>query len=133
MNKSGQRAEARSKYFLAQTTGSALFLFAPTVWFTSLSVLANGGLLVGLLTKVGRAPMHQWFPATAAGLSWSIVFLLITWQKVGPLMLVFTLVRPTVFFFSLFAVIRVFLGGLGGLNQTQIRPLIAYSSIAHIG
>ena len=29
--------------------------------------------------------------------------------------------------------LRALVGALGGLNQTQVRPLLAYSSIAHMG
>jgi NADH:ubiquinone oxidoreductase subunit 2 (subunit N) len=33
----------------------------------------------------------------------------------------------------LIAILRALVGGIGGLNQAQLRALLAYSSIGHIG
>ena len=45
-------------------------------------------LLAGLLVKVGRAPVYQWFPAVVGGTGWLPAFVLITWQKVAPIVIV---------------------------------------------
>lgn len=89
-------------------------------------------LVSTLLLKMGAAPFHFWFPGVIEGLSWLNGLILITWQKIGPLVLtsyVFTngIIR------SLIIIISSLVGALGGFNQTSLRKIIAYSSINHLG
>lgn len=84
-----------------------------------------------LLLKSGSAPFHFWFPNVIEGLSWINALILITWQKIAPLILIsYVIFKPLI-------IIRIILssliGALGGLNQTSLRKLIAYSSINHLG
>ena len=64
---------------------------------------------------------------------WLCALVLMTWQKVAPIVIVARLQISEVSLVMLVAVMNRLLGAWGGLNQTQFRPLLGYSSIVHIG
>lgn len=81
--------------------------------------------------KRGSAPFHFWFPSIIEGLSWFNALILITWQKIAPIILIsYVLYKPLIIIRIIFSSL---IGALGGLNQTSLRKLIAYSSINHLG
>lgn len=95
-------------------------------------------LIGGLCVKLGLFPFHYWLPRVMAGLPWVSCLLLATWQKFAPLFLMLCLLELSRSY--LIACVVCFIGmgsslvgGLGGMNQTQIRALLAYSSIGHLG
>lgn len=122
-----QESEASLKYLLFQALGSVLLLIGSIN--SSLQLL----IILGLLIKAGAAPFHFWFPSVIKRISWPAATLLITWQKIAPVVIV-TTSFPT-FQTRLLAagLTRALVGALGGLSQTHLRPLLAYSSIGHIG
>lgn len=132
---SNQETPAIIKYFLIQAIGSGLLLLTSTLFIFNSNQFPNIliiGLILALLLKIGIAPCHFWLPPIIAALRWPICLLLATWQKIAPItLLIFTplpinnLLFPIIF-------IGLLVSGLGGLNQTQLRPLLAYSSIGHI-
>nr|NP_990964.1 NADH dehydrogenase subunit 2 [Pterothrissus gissu]BAD12300.1 NADH dehydrogenase subunit 2 [Pterothrissus gissu] len=135
--------EATTKYFLTQATAAALILFATTTnaWLVGewdiqhLShPLAATTVMLALALKVGLAPVHSWMPEVLQGLDLTTGLIMSTWQKLAPLALIYQ-VAPTVNPTLLIAlgVTSALVGGWGGLNQTQLRKLLAYSSIAHLG
>lgn len=132
---SADKTSAACKYFLAQATGSVLLLLAPTIWLTQWDKLTPIFFLLALMTKAGIAPIYQWFPSTIASLRWPSASILLTWQKLTPLLLLFNLDLPSSITFPLLiiATANSLIGAINGLAQTQLRPLLAYSSIAHIG
>ena len=132
--------ESTIKYFLIQAVGSALILIrAISYFYTPFSFISSREscmiIISGLIIKLGVAPLHYWFPQVIRGLRWSICVILSTWQKLPPLLLLIFLIpisssNQIILYVGL---LSIWVGGLGGLNQTQLRPLLAYSSIAHIG
>nr|UZC53689.1 NADH dehydrogenase subunit 2 [Ultragryllacris pulchra rubricapitis] len=130
--------EASLKYFLVQALASIIFLFSTTyMQIFSDSLLIINTFFISLISstlllKMGAAPFHFWFPGTMEGLSWTNGFILLTWQKIAPLMLLSYLIKMSTFI-SLIIIISVIIGSLGGLNQTSLRKLLAYSSINHLG
>ena len=142
--------ESAVKYFVVQALGSSLLMFGRLFRFNlSLSwEMANSNLLfgvggafflgMGLLLKIGVFPFHFWFPGVIAGLGWFSCLVLATWQKLAPIFLIMALINSgpvmlMVFLVCLLGAGSRLIGGLGGLNQTQVRALLAYSSIGHIG
>nr|AMA06963.1 NADH dehydrogenase subunit 2 [Sipunculus nudus] len=125
-----QETEGATKYFLSQATGSTLILIGST-----LPPLENTLIIVfGLLIKLGVPPGHFWFPSVMASLPWTSCILLATWQKVAPLSLMaFSCSLTTSAFLFIIAAGSSLLGGFMGMNQSQLRPLLAYSSIGHLG
>nr|URH16444.1 NADH dehydrogenase subunit 2 [Kalotermitidae sp. A SH-2022a] len=130
--------EASLKYFIIQALASATLLF-----LVVMKALINQGLLVGeniyewlimtpLLLKVGAAPLHWWFPSVMEGLSWMNCLLMMTVQKVAPLMLISYLASTNPMTLAII-VMSVIIGSMGGMNQTSARKILTYSSINHTG
>lgn len=88
-------------------------------------------ILSTLLLKNGAAPFHFWFPGVIEGLRWINGLILITWQKIAPLILISYNINYN--FFLIAIILSIVIGALGGLNQTSLRKLIAFSSINHLG
>ena len=128
-SKSLNELESTTKYFFAQGLGSILILLSA---FSSFS-WAFYTISLGLLIKLGLIPFHFWFPAAMSGVSWEICILISTWQKFPLLALSSFLLPHYSSFFLLLGGRSVLAAGLIGLNQTQLRSLLAYSSIAHTG
>lgn len=84
-----------------------------------------------MILKRGAAPFHFWFPSVIEGLRWYPNLLLITWQKIAPLIVLSYVIRLNLIIFII--VFSIIFGRLGGLNQTSLRKLLAFSSINHLG
>nr|YP_010587535.1 NADH dehydrogenase subunit 2 [Mordacia mordax]YP_010587548.1 NADH dehydrogenase subunit 2 [Mordacia praecox]WAB46092.1 NADH dehydrogenase subunit 2 [Mordacia mordax]WAB46105.1 NADH dehydrogenase subunit 2 [Mordacia praecox] len=135
--------EAATKYFIVQSAGSATLLIAAcmTAWNDgNWAISQQQPLLVtiimasALIMKLGMAPMHFWFTEVMAGLNLTTGMIMATWQKLAPLILLIQILQNQNSLFILIpALLSVMVGGWGGLNQTQNRKIMAYSSIAHMG
>nr|QBF00258.1 NADH dehydrogenase subunit 2 [Stegana hirtipenis]QBF00259.1 NADH dehydrogenase subunit 2 [Stegana hirtipenis] len=130
--------EASLKYFLVQALASAVLLFSIILMmmknnmnFEMNSFLISSIMLSSLLLKSGAAPFHFWFPNIMEGLSWMNCLLLMTWQKIAPLMLICNINIKMILFMSI--ILSVMIGSLGGLNQSSLRKLMSFSSINHLG
>nr|YP_010372524.1 NADH dehydrogenase subunit 2 [Yunnanilus niger]UPE50039.1 NADH dehydrogenase subunit 2 [Yunnanilus niger]UZC53625.1 NADH dehydrogenase subunit 2 [Yunnanilus niger] len=135
--------EATTKYFLTQATAAAMILFAATTnaWITGewdinnmSHPLASTMTITALALKIGLAPMHFWLPEVLQGLDLLTGLILSTWQKLAPFALIMQ-VAPAIdpLMLTALGLMSTLIGGWGGLNQTQIRKILAYSSIAHMG
>nr|YP_008757595.1 NADH dehydrogenase subunit 2 [Occasjapyx japonicus]AEV44860.1 NADH dehydrogenase subunit 2 [Occasjapyx japonicus] len=135
-NSSNQRTtESSIKYFIIQAIGSVVII---TVALTSVTMsslfhswVLSSPLILALLLKSGAAPLHFWFPGVMEGMNWMNCMTLMTWQSVAPLALISYTNSPQILLSS--AILSGFVGALGGLNQTLLRKLMAYSSIGHMG
>nr|AAY53732.1 NADH dehydrogenase subunit 2 [Micronisus gabar] len=135
--------EATIKYFLVQATASTLLLFSSmtNAWSTGqwdITQLTNPTssllLTVAIAMKLGLVPFHFWFPEVLQGSSLITALLLSTMMKFPPTTLLFLTshsLNPTLL--TTLAITSVALGGWTGLNQTQLRKILAFSSIAHLG
>nr|DAZ91346.1 TPA_asm: ND2 [Gammarus chevreuxi] len=125
-------AESALKYFLIQALASILIIVS--ISYSEKSYLTSLMVLLALLIKSGAAPSHQWMPALVDGLSWPLMVLLMTLQKMNPLILIFFLAKTDLAhkIMALYATSSALIGALGGLSQTSLRKIIAYSSIAHL-
>nr|YP_010968354.1 NADH dehydrogenase subunit 2 [Isomyia nebulosa]WNO18602.1 NADH dehydrogenase subunit 2 [Isomyia nebulosa] len=126
--------EASLKYFLTQTLASSVLLFAMILFLLNSNSNSNYFMEMmifsSLLLKMGAAPFHFWFPNVMEGLSWMNSLILMTWQKIAPLMLIsYIIFKPLIIMSIIFSSL---IGALGGLNQTSLRKLMAYSSINHL-
>lgn len=130
-------AEASIKYFITQALASTFILLAIILLSLNESVLFNTKTYFiiinsALLTKIGAAPFHFWFPEVIEGLRWTNRFIILTWQKIAPIILLiynFTLNN----FISIIVIIRILVRGVIGLNQISLRKILTFSSINHIG
>nr|ART65991.1 NADH dehydrogenase subunit 2 [Stereomastis sculpta] len=126
-------SESALSYFLIQALGSALLIFS-----ASLLLMDKPFFLLimslSLFLKMGAAPFHFWFPKIMEGLNWPQAFILMTIQKLTPMFLIsylsFNILCTSLMY--LIASLSAIIGALGGLNQTKLRKLMAFSSINHM-
>nr|YP_010156075.1 NADH dehydrogenase subunit 2 [Acropoma japonicum]QQY85676.1 NADH dehydrogenase subunit 2 [Acropoma japonicum] len=134
--------EAAIKYFLAQATAAAMLLFASTTnaWLTGQWDIQQMShplpitmITLALALKIGLAPTHSWLPEVLQGLDLTTGLILSTWQKLAPFALLLQIQPTNSTLLILLGLTSTLVGGWGGLNQTQLRKILAYSSIAHLG
>nr|WNH17513.1 NADH dehydrogenase subunit 2 [Orthopristis chrysoptera] len=134
--------EATTKYFLTQATAAAMLLFASTTnaWLSGQwdiqqmsHPLPTTMITIALALKIGLAPLHSWLPEVLQGLDLTTGLILSTWQKLAPFALLLQIQSSNPTLLILLGITSTLVGGWGGLNQTQLRKILAYSSIAHLG
>ena len=152
--------EAGLKYFVLGALSSGLLLygaaltygFAGTTSFSGILASLEGGAPVGLLIglvfmlsglafKVSAAPFHMWTPDVYEGSPTPVTAFFATAPKVAAMALIARLAQDA--FGSIpdqwgqvlaaLAVISMFLGAIAAIGQKDIKRLMAYSSIAHMG
>nr|QVT15614.1 NADH dehydrogenase subunit 2 [Simocephalus sibiricus] len=134
MIKSKSSSEAAIKYFLTQTLASILFilsLLGNLLDYQTLFCLVS--LMVAMSIKLGGAPFHSWLLSIASSCSWSMLMILLTIQKINPLMVMWIsdgLEVNLIYFVVIFSVV---VGGFMGLIQTDPRLILTFSSINHVG
>ncbi|GAB3715792.1 NADH-quinone oxidoreductase subunit NuoN [Mariniluteicoccus flavus] len=154
--------EASVKYFLLGALSSAFFLYGAALLYgyagdftlaaidratsagTGSSVLLLGGMglmAIGLLFKVGAVPFHNWTPDVYQGAPTPVTGFMAACTKiaaVGALLRVFYVGlggarwdwQPLM---AAVAVLTMAVGSLLAITQTDIKRMLAYSSIAHAG
>ncbi|MFI5106638.1 MAG: NADH-quinone oxidoreductase subunit N, partial [Terriglobales bacterium] len=150
-------SESAMKYFLLGSFATAFFLYGIALVYGStgttmlnkmghadeMSALLKLGLamiLIGLGFKVAAAPFHVWTPDVYEGAPTPVTALFSAGPKAAAFALLLrifaTVPAATHYWFWAFwvlAVLTMFAGNLGALVQTNIKRLLAYSSIAHAG
>lgn len=151
-------SESSLKYFLLGSFATAFFLYGVALMFgatgsTNIDVishaLASGPvevlvyvsvalMLVGLGFKVAAAPLHIWTPDVYEGAPAPIVGFMSTAPKAAAfavlLRIVFAINAPGRFWpIWVASALSMTLGNIGALVQSNVKRLLAYSSIAHAG
>jgi len=150
-------SESALKYFLLGSFATAFFLFGialfygatGTTTFTDAAVATSQSgflklglalILIGLGFKVAVAPFQVWTPDVYEGAPTPVTALFSAGPKAAAFALLLrifaTVPAATHYWFWAFwilAVITMFLGNLGALVQTNVKRMLAYSSIAHAG
>jgi NADH-quinone oxidoreductase subunit N len=151
--------EAGLKYFVLGALSSGMLLygasliygFTGTVAFTGIAAAAKTGstgivfglvfLLAGLCFKVSAVPFHMWTPDVYEGAPTPVTAFFASAPKVAALA-VFTRVALTAFpgivpqwqqIIVFVAIASMALGSFAAIGQTNIKRLMAYSSIGHMG
>nr|YP_009002097.1 NADH dehydrogenase subunit 2 [Protaetia brevitarsis]AGM48363.1 NADH dehydrogenase subunit 2 [Protaetia brevitarsis] len=131
-------SEAALKYFITQALASTMLLFSIIMSSLYFSYNLNFNMYfslifnTSLLTKMGAAPFHFWFPEVMEGLNWLNSTIMLTWQKIAPMVLIMYSNQTTVYFIIVI-ILSMLISGIMGMNQTSLRKILAYSSINHIG
>nr|AAT78038.1 NADH dehydrogenase subunit 2 [Anolis sagrei] len=135
--------EAATKYFLTQAAASALILFSSMInaWETGTwdimqlsSTPSHILLTMALAMKLGLVPMHFWLPEVLQGSTLMTALIITTWQKIAPMTLIYLTINSlSTTILLLMGLTSTIIAGWAGLNQTQTRKIMAYSSIAHLG
>jgi NADH-quinone oxidoreductase subunit N len=153
--------EAAVKYFLLGAFSSAFFLYGVAFLYgatgrlslpgiadalanstnTSMALIGVALLAVGLLFKVGAVPFHSWIPDVYQGAPTPITGFMAAATKVaafGALLRVVYVAlpplhdqwRPVLWAISILTMV---VGTITAVNQTDVKRMLAYSSIAHVG
>jgi NADH-quinone oxidoreductase subunit N len=152
--------ESSLKYFLLGSFATAFFLYGVALMFgatgstkvyeigkalstgqaPALAFVAIALMVVGLGFKVASAPFHVWTPDVYEGAPSPVVALMSTAPKAAAfavlLRLLFAAAGAIPVWFWLvwaLAVLSMSIGNLGALVQTNVKRMLAYSSIAHAG
>nr|ABA41156.1 NADH dehydrogenase subunit 2 [Stenocercus caducus] len=135
--------EAATKYFLTQAAASALILFSSMtnawqsgIWDITQPTNQTSSILitVAITMKLGLAPTHFWLPEVLQGTTTTTALIISTWQKLAPMAMIYlTTNNLSSTTLILIGLLSTCIGGWGGINQTQTRKIMAYSSIAHFG
>nr|AVN67733.1 NADH dehydrogenase subunit 2 [Eurycotis opaca] len=138
-NKNIFTTEASMKYFIVQALASSTLMFLIISkslieeFYTTTNSLVNSIIInTPLLLKGGAAPFHWWFPSIMEGLSWNNCFILMTIQKIAPLILISYSIKMNLFLWAII-LLSIGIGSIGGFNQISIRKILTYSSINHMG
>jgi len=150
-------SESALKYFLLGSFATGFFLYGIALVYgtTGTTILdAMGGadpnsvllklglalILIGLGFKVAIAPFQIWTPDVYEGAPTPVTALFSAGPKAAAFALLLrifaTVPAATQYWFWAFwilAVVTMFAGNLGALVQTNVKRLLAYSSIAHAG
>nr|YP_007890452.1 NADH dehydrogenase subunit 2 [Hebomoia glaucippe]AGG84348.1 NADH dehydrogenase subunit 2 [Hebomoia glaucippe] len=130
------QTEASLKYFLTQSIASINFLFSILLKMmflknfeinNFLSIMINSSLMM----KMGSFPFHFWFPNIMEGLTWLNCFILMTWQKISPMIILSYYMNNN--FIMIIMIFNTLIGAISGFNQTSLRKLMAFSSINNLG
>ena len=157
---SPKSSEAGMKYFVLGALSSGMLLYgasltygyAGTTQFAGiLSSLGQGmpvGLLFGLVFmlagiafKISAAPFHMWTPDVYEGAPTPVTAFFATAPKVAGLAFLARLVFDAFGsvpgewgqVLAVIAVLSIFIGSVAGIGQTDLKRLMAYSSISHMG
>ncbi|HTX93901.1 MAG TPA: NADH-quinone oxidoreductase subunit NuoN [Mycobacterium sp.] len=153
--------EAAMKYFLLGAFSSAFFLYGVALLYgatgtllltgirdalaahgdTSMALVGVALLCVGLLFKVGAVPFHSWIPDVYQGAPTPITGFMAAATKVaafGALLRVVYVAlpplhdqwRPVLWTIS---ILTMAVGTITAVNQTDVKRMLAYSSVAHVG
>src|SRR6266478_2432345 len=150
-------SESAVKYFLLGSFATAFFLYGIALVYgasgsTNLMQIASADpgsnllrlgltlILVGLGFKVAAAPFQVWTPDVYEGAPTPVTALFSAGPKAATfalLLRIFTTIHAATDFwfwaFWILAVVTMFVGNLGALVQTNVKRMLAYSSIAHAG
>ena len=158
---SAKSTEAGLKYFVLGALSSGLLLygaslvygFAGTVEFAGIMQATQGGdlsmgLLLGLVFvisgmafKVSAAPFHMWAPDVYEGAPTPVTAFFATAPKMAAMGLFARVVHDAFGgvigewqqVVAVLSVVSMFLGAVAAIGQGDIKRLMAYSSIAHMG
>jgi NADH-quinone oxidoreductase subunit N len=153
--------EAALKYFLLGAFSSAFFLYGVALLYGATGTLALPGiadalaanpgdsmaligvalLAVGLLFKVGAVPFHSWIPDVYQGAPTPITGFMAAATKVaafGALLRVVYVALPPVHdpwrpVLWAISILTMVVGTITAVNQTDVKRMLAYSSVAHVG
>nr|YP_010610491.1 NADH dehydrogenase subunit 2 [Agrilus discalis]WAP90831.1 NADH dehydrogenase subunit 2 [Agrilus discalis] len=135
-----QSTEASIKYFIIQAMASMILLIGCMMNTIKMNSPSNfimeelPSLMVtsSLLTKMGAAPFHFWFPEVMEGLDWFNALVLLTWQKIAPMTMMMYIKTNEKLLFTVI-LFSIIISGVMGINQNSLRKILTYSSINHVG
>lgn len=163
MNKTSISAEASMKYFIMGSIASGIFLFGVSLvygmtgvvdfWLMSnviygeevfSNITLEYGLaftMAGLVFKFGAVPFHMWVPDVYEGSPIVITTFIGTIPKIAALGMAYRLLSEAFgglndhieYLFVFIGLISILLGNIFAISQIDLKRLLGYSAIAHVG
>jgi NADH-quinone oxidoreductase subunit N len=155
-------SEAAMKYFVLGSMASGMLLYGMSMIYGATGTLDLGGiaeavqasgredlllifglvfLVVGLAFKLGAVPFHMWVPDVYQGAPVSTTLFISSVPKMAAFAMAFRLLQTGLGdlqgdwmqMLSVLAVLSIVLGNLAAIAQTNIKRMLAYSTIGHMG
>nr|ACJ69614.1 NADH dehydrogenase subunit 2 [Venturia canescens] len=121
------------KYFIVQSISSMMIILSSNLMNLINNLMYMEFLIfmlnISLFIKLGIPPFHYWFISLMNNMNWMNCFLLSTWQKFTPMILI--MYNNLNWLIYLFIMISS-LTSIFGINHQSIRMILAYSSINHM-
>jgi len=163
MNRDSISSEASMKYFIMGSIASGIFLFGISLVYgvtgtielnlvnkviVEEEVFSNITLkyglvfiMAGLVFKFGAVPFHMWVPDVYEGSPIPVTLFIGTIPKIAALGMAYRLLSDTFLsisselelLFIIIGVLSLFIGNIFAISQVDIKRMLAYSAIAHIG
>ena len=159
---SASGSEAAMKYFILGSLASGILLYGMSLVFGAtgslqlgeISQALAGGvsdnlmlsfglafLVVGIAFKLGAVPFHMWLPDVYQGAPAAVTLLLSSLPKLGYLALAIRLLADGMgnahadwqAMLAILAALSLILGNLVAIAQSNIKRMLAYSTISHVG
>jgi NADH-quinone oxidoreductase subunit N len=155
-------SEAAMKYFVLGSIASGMLLYGMSMIYGATGTLDLGGiadavrvngtndimlvfglvfLVVGVAFKLGVAPFHMWVPDVYHGAPAAITLFISSVPKMAAFAMAIRLLQTGLGdlqgdwsqMLSVLAVLSIVLGNLAAIAQTNIKRMLAYSTISHMG
>ncbi|GAB2181769.1 NADH-quinone oxidoreductase subunit NuoN [Denitratisoma sp. agr-D3] len=159
---SARSTEAAMKYFVLGALASGLLLYGMSMVYGATGTLEVGGvaqvlyhgaanktvlvfglvfIVSGIAFKLGVVPFHMWIPDVYHGAPTAITLFLGSAPKLAAFAMVMRLLVYGMFELALqwqsmlliLAVLSIALGNLAAIAQTNLKRMLAYSAISHMG
>ena len=155
-------SEAAMKYFVLGALASGMLLYGISMVYGATGSLSLAGIndvlsgadersngarfglvfiVVGLAFKLGAVPFHMWVPDVYDGAPTSVTLFIATAPKIAAFAMLIRLLvdaLPVLHadwqqMLSILAALSVIVGNLVAIAQTNIKRMLAYSTISHVG
>jgi len=159
---SGESTEAAMKYFVLGAIASGMLLYGMSMLYGATGTLDVAGvksavaqmkaddiilvfglvfIVVGLAFKVGAVPFHMWVPDVYHGAPTSVALYISSAPKIAAFAMIMRLlvgglegmVASWQGMLIILAILSMGLGNLIAISQTNIKRMLAYSAISHMG
>ncbi len=159
---SARATEAAMKYFVLGAMASGLLLYGMSMIYGATGTLEIGGvaqaiyhgvanqtvlvfglvfLVSGLAFKLGVVPFHMWIPDVYQGAPTAVTLFIGTAPKLAAFAMAMRLLVYGLFeladqwqaMLMIMAVLSIALGNLAAISQTNLKRMLAYSTISHMG
>jgi len=158
----GKASEAAMKYFVLGALASGMLLYgismmygatgsldfgsiraallsnAPHPWLTVFGLVF---MVIGIAFKFGAAPFHMWVPDVYEGAPTAVTMFIGSASKIGSLALAYRILQDALAplfmdwqgMLAVLALLSLAIGNLVALAQTNLKRMLAYSAISHVG
>nr|AKK32518.1 NADH dehydrogenase subunit 2 [Henschiella sp. PJ-2015] len=130
-NKNNLTSQNMMIYFLVQTLSSIMFLFTimnNNIMNININQFINMIMMLSLMMKIGLPPFHLWMIIMINKMSGKNLFLLLTLQKIIPMMIISMIMNYNYIYMIIFSSI---ISAISGINQTNLLKIMTYSSMNH--